>query len=68
MKLKFRNKVIFSVFYLSFFSGELIITNELFGWVVIRQIKVRERISWFDDNFNQHFGGIKYRWTTETIY
>lgn len=68
MRQIYRDKIIFSVFYLSFFSGELIITNELFGWVKIRQVRIKEQISWFDDNFNQYFGGVKYRWTTDKIY
>jgi len=68
MKQKYRDKIVFSVFYLSFFSGELIITNELFGWVKIRQVRIKEQVTWFDDNFNQYFGDTKYRWTIDKIY
>ena len=68
MKQKYRDKIVFSVFYLSFFSGEIIITNELFGWIKIRQVRIKEQISWVDDNFNQYFGDIKYRWTIDKIY
>jgi len=68
MKQKYRDKIVFSVFYLSFFSGELIVTNEVFGWVKIRQVRIKEQISWFVDNFNQYFGDIKYRWTIDKIY
>ena len=68
MKQKYRDKIVFSVFYLSFFSGELIVTNEVFGWVKIRQVRIKEQISWVDNNFNQYFGDIKYRWTIDKIY
>ena len=46
---KFREVVIFSLFFISFFSGELFLTNEFFGWVKIKQQKIKYRYKYFNE-------------------
>lgn len=61
---KFREVVVFSFFFLSFFSGRFFITDEFCGWIRIKQQKTKYRTKWFDSGltFQEYWSEWKYKW------
>lgn len=64
---KFRNVISFSLFFITFF-GEIHFTKEIFGWVVLRQEKIKYRSFYFNEFYYQNeWMPWKYSWRTIKI-
>jgi len=60
---KFRDVVVFSFFFISFFSGELFLTGEFCGWKKIKQQKIKYRYTILDEwDYQIKFSKFKYKW------
>jgi hypothetical protein len=64
---KCRRVIVFSFFFLTFLSQELIVTKEFFGFSQIKQQKVKIRRSYLDE-YDYQIRWVKYyRWRTIKI-
>lgn len=65
---KFRNVISFSLFFITFFGGEIHFTKEMCGFVTIRQEKIKYRATYFNEwYYIEEWMPWKYRWITIKI-
>ena len=56
---KFREIISFSFLFITFFNWEIHFTKEIFGFVKLKQQKIKIRYKWFDDGLIKFFGGFE---------
>lgn len=65
---KYRQIVCFSFCFLTFFGGNLYITKEFCNFVTLKQQKIKERRSYFDEwNYQEVWDDWLYKWKTIKI-
>lgn len=64
---KYRDVICFSLLFLTFLSGELIVTDEICGFCKIRQQKLKYRELYFNEwYYRNEWTKFKYKWVSIT--
>lgn len=66
---RFREVISFSFLFLTFFDGKLHFTKEFYGFVILRQEKIKEKRLLFDEwYYQEYWTPWSYSWETIKIY